>query len=54
VASRYSGGGEGWSISLSGVVRSSPACGAPGGESGSPLQIIDTITGGVSSAALCP
>jgi len=48
VAGGCSGGGERCSIGLSGVVRSSPECGAAGGESGSALQIIDRLAGGVS------
>ena len=54
VAGGCSGGGEGCSIGLSGVVRSSPACGAAGDESGSASQIIDRLAGGVSSAPSCP
>ena len=54
MAGGCSGGGEGCSIGLSGVVRSSPAGGATGGESGSSSQIIDTLAGGVSSAPSCP
>jgi len=54
VAGRCSGGGEGCSISLSGVMRSSPACGVAGGKSGSASQIIDRLAGGVSSVPLCP
>jgi len=54
MAGGCSGGGEGCSIGLCGVVRSSPACGAVGGESGSASQFIDRVAGGVSSAPLCP
>jgi len=54
VAGGCSGGGEGCCIGLSGVVRSSPACGAAGGESGNASQIIDRLAGGVSSAPSCP
>jgi len=54
VAGGCSGGGEGCSIGLSGVVRSSLACGDVGGESGTVSQIIDRLAGGVSSAPLCP
>jgi len=53
VAGGCSGGGEGYSIGLSGVVRTGPACGAAGGESGSLSQIIDRQAGGVSSAPSC-
>ena len=54
VAGGYSGGGKRCSISLSGVVRSSPACGAAGGESGSSSQIIDRLAAGVFSVLSCP
>ena len=54
MAGRCSGGGEGCSIGLSGVMRSSPACGAAGGQSESLLQITDRLAGGVSSAPSCP
>jgi len=53
VAGGCSGGGEGCYIRLSGVVRSSPACGTEGGESGSGSQMIERLAGGVSSAPLC-
>jgi len=46
--------GRGMFYCLSGAVRSSPASGAAGGESGSALQIIDRLAGGVSSAPSCP
>jgi len=54
VAGGCSGGGAGCSIGLFGVVRSSPACGAAGGESGSVSQILDRVAGGVSTAPSCP
>jgi len=54
VAGGYSVVGEKGSIGLSGVMRSNPACGAAGGESGSFSQIIARLPRGMSSAPFCP
>jgi len=48
VGGRTFGGGEGCSIRLSGVMRSSPASRAHGGETGRLSQNIDRLAGGVS------
>ena len=48
VGDRTCSSGEGCSIRLSGFVRSSPASGAAGGETGHSLQNIERLASGVS------